>query len=364
VLSTHARTSFLDHARRDASVRANKQIDTTAENLAAPLDIRKTRLGTILMTAAVADDVITLVLATIVPSLGIGEFTWCTVARPVFVSLACVMLVPAATVFAINPCIRWARRRPWGWLHTSTVCQALKRSLGGRSLYSFALVVIASGFVAATHYAGTSELLGAYVAGCWLRSIGHALCDPPSQTTLDDRPETEVPPTDDTSEPFSAVFESMMAPIQNRVLAPLFFGSIGCSIPFLGLWRPARVVWQGFLYAFLMAVGKMLAGVWWIVWKSAFAVVPCASPSDALCVEQDVESPALFNKARGALFLGTALVARGEIALLVASLARQLLQQSPSGQEQEELYSIVMWATLACTVCGTMGVGVILRMWK
>lgn len=46
----------------------------------------------------------------------------------------------------------------------------------------------------------------------------------------------------------------------SQILTPLFFASIGFSIPFLALWTGARI-WRGIVYAVLMALGKILAGV-------------------------------------------------------------------------------------------------------
>lgn len=44
-----------------------------------------------------------------------------------------------------------------------------------------------------------------------------------------------------------------------QLLTPLFFASIGFSLPFLSLWT-APLVWRGLVYACLMALGQVLAG--------------------------------------------------------------------------------------------------------
>ena len=45
-----------------------------------------------------------------------------------------------------------------------------------------------------------------------------------------------------------------------QIFVPLFFISIGFSIPFLQLWTGKRI-WRGIVYAILMTIGKLLAGL-------------------------------------------------------------------------------------------------------
>ncbi|VDB85375.1 unnamed protein product [Peniophora sp. CBMAI 1063] len=329
---------------------------------AEPIDIRKTRLGTVLMTAALADDVVALVLAAIVPKLGGGGFTWRAVVRPVLVSVAFVVCTPVLSKFAVNPILRRARRWDYTRIRGTSASMMIANYVSRDAAYLFALVAVLSGFVTSASYAGTSELLGAYIAGCWLRATGRVLLLRTSSDTQDvPMDDTPTPPAtipmtstsglmntganDAVADPFTITFERYIEPVLHRVLAPLFFGSIGSSIPFLSLWRPARIVWQGFVFSILMAIGKAAAGVWWLVW-------PGRSVND--------DPSSRLSRRTGALFIGIALIARGEIALLVASLARSILQESPRGT-QEELYSIVMWSTLACTVGGAMGVGFVVN---
>lgn len=86
---------------------------------------------------------------------------------------------------------------------------------------------------------------------------------------------------------------------------------------------------------------------------------------------------------RAALLLGLAMVARGEIALIVAELARPLLvgPALPSTTTttgagvgsttvtrtpipDEEPFAIVVWAILLSTVGGAIGVGALIASWK
>ncbi|KZV75165.1 hypothetical protein PENSPDRAFT_647443 [Peniophora sp. CONT] len=352
VLSGNTRASATRYEEKAAA-------DGVASSDNGPIDIRKTRLGTVLMTAALADDVVALVLAAIVPKLEGDGFTWRAVVRPVLVSVAFVICIPVLSKFIVNPLLRRATRWDYTRLRATAAFKIIATYFSRDGVYLLVLVGILSGFVTGASYAGTSELLGAYVAGCWLRATGQALLHPPASETQMPLTEPAVLSTftaqaalpkrdttvDEVADPFTIIFERYIELILHRILAPLFFGSVGSSIPFLNLWRPARVVWQGFVFSVLMAIGKAAAGIWWLVWPRRGA--------------NDDPSSKLSRKT-GALFIGLALIARGEIALLVASLARSILQQEPGGSgTQEELYAIVMWGTLACTVGGAMGVGAI-----
>ena len=63
---------------------------------------------------------------------------------------------------------------------------------------------------------------------------------------------------------------------------------------------------------------------------------------------------------RAAGLLGLALVARGEIALIVAELARPILLDG----NNVEPFAVVIWAILLSTIGGALGVGLLLRLWK
>ena len=63
--------------------------------------------------------------------------------------------------------------------------------------------------------------------------------------------------------------------------------------------------------------------------------------------------------ARSAALLGLAMVARGEIALIVAQLARGLLVNGVD----EEPFAVVIWEILVSTLGGALGVGMLLRSW-
>lgn len=89
------------------------------------------------------------------------------------------------------------------------------------------------------------------------------------------------------------------------------------------------------------------------------------------------------SRTRSALLLGLAMVARGEIALIVAQLARPLLiEPSPASATStsvnggettsvvrtalpdEEPFAVVIWAILVSTVGGAVAVGMLVASWK
>jgi len=78
-------------------------------------------------------------------------------------------------------------------------------------------------------------------------------------------------------------------------------------------------------------------------------------PSDSSVLSSTNDLPPV----RSAALLGLAMVARGEIALIVAQLARDLLVNGVD----EEPFAVVIWGILISTFGGALGVGMLLRSW-
>jgi hypothetical protein len=181
-----------------------------------------------------------------------------------------------------------------------------------------------------------------------------------------------------------------------------------------------QVIWRGLVYAVLMVLGKMVVGIWMLIWpdprtKARLAVrsprrassppkvfksLPPSRNREHLSRtlpriqerKDNVTNETISNepsRMRSALLLGLAMVARGEIALIVAQLARPLLVVSTissststttsavtTGTEtvtsrvttipvpDEEPFAIVIWAILVSTVGGALGVGILIASWK
>lgn len=69
-----------------------------------------------------------------------------------------------------------------------------------------------------------------------------------------------------------------------------------------------------------------------------------------------------LNRPHSALLLGLAMVARGEIALIVAQIARPLLVGNDgTDTSTSEAFAVVIWAVLVTTVGGAIGVGWLLK---
>lgn len=160
----------------------------------------------------------------------------------------------------------------------------------------------ALGFSTAVSYAGSTQLLGDFLAGMTFTCL----------------------PSFDASE----IYSSRLGSLQS-LLSSFFFASIGYSIPLTSLFD-RQVVWKGFVYAALMVIGKLVCGAWMFV----------------LAQEQTI---------RDAVLVSWAMVTRGEIGLLLAGLGRS------SGVLSEDAFAIVIWAIVLCTLSGPIGVGFTLR---
>lgn len=328
-------------------------------------DMRHSRIGSVLLSAALIDDVIGLILVAILPTITAsnhqlhGGSLVGKILRPIGVSAAFFLVVamrPIRSAFA------WALQWPF-----SNVIPSQSNNFASINL--FVLVVLLSGFAAASFYAGASLLLGAWVAGCLL---GHAdeagneeekrasrfevgvvsiSRQPTQEIDLQPMPTPRSAPTslrtttrnnpERTGTKFCATYERFVLPVQTVLLEPFFFASIGFAVPFLGLWT-RQVIWRGVAYAALMAVSKMAAGVWIFLWPISRVDTPVAA----------MPAPTRLGRpVWPTLFLSIAMVARGEIGLIIAQL----------GGLTGEPYLVVMWAILLCTVSSAVSVGSLLR---
>jgi Kef-type K+ transport system membrane component KefB len=116
----------------------------------------------------------------------------------------------------------------------------------------------------------------------------------------------------------------------------------------------AATVWKGAVYAVLMTFAKLATGVWLLpILRLGGAAAAAAA---AAAEEATPPSRSLYP----ASILGLAMVARGEVAFLIASVAQSTgIFAGTSATEQ--LYLVVMWAAMVCTIVGPLGVGVLVR---
>ncbi|KAI0104513.1 Sodium/hydrogen exchanger family-domain-containing protein [Daldinia grandis] len=449
-----------------------------------------TRVGTVLGTAAMMDDVLGLVMVQVVSRLG-GEGGFDVggaVLRPVLVSLAFAAGVPVVCRFVVRPFVvsvvgrvrsggengetdgmGWCRWRFLDSKQTAFVAQT-------------ALLVV---LVVSASFAGASVLLAAYLAGIvvswWHDTLGSdgGLAneqDPRSQHAgssreqqrgesqgegerereeLPQMPEESTAQAVDNSSDTSitsqapaprerqqqkpghtalGIYEVYYSQAVTRVLKPLFFASIGFSIPISDMFS-GEVVWRGVIYGILMAIGKMMCGLWLVRFplsandlarafvsfissryralfsrfrrlrkangsSSAKTTVPTegvqlepvaattpqpvgSEASDGVVdssgeiAQQRVSQSRIDDNSQGtttppkplslypAAIVSCAMVARGEIGFLISAVAEsEGVFRQPSDSRNEgasELFLIVTWAIVLCTIFGPICVGVLVR---
>lgn len=115
-------------------------------------------IGVIIASAAMLDDVSGLIMAQIISKLGTSEveFSAVTVIRPVFVSIAFAIGVPFICFLVVKPLAN-----KWRVFYTKWPLKGFSNIQMSALLHTAILI----GFVAASSYAGTSNLFGAYLAG-------------------------------------------------------------------------------------------------------------------------------------------------------------------------------------------------------
>lgn len=364
------------------------------------------------------------------------------IARPLVVSFLFALLAPAVTRFVLGPLFR------------RVLEPHLFHPTLGQSLSLFLLVSIASASVSIIYVIGGSMLLGAYVAGLIvsaLPSSAASLTPTPPLTLASSShlthtspvslapfrsalphsrsqapPLSPLPPTAGDSthvHPFHQVYDLYIAPVQKYILSPLFFASIGTSIPFLSLFT-GKLIWQGVVYTILMTIAKALCGLIIVLWgigerlteahvewkenvlkdeqgiemhaacgeddppSAPVTLLQSTLPSTQSCERRsregidartDTETPlgtSTVEAAPGpndaakngegpsgkdrqlinggwrsdvapAAFLGLALVARGEIGLLISQIA-----YTEAGLLSSDAFLVTTWAIVLCTVIG------------
>jgi Kef-type K+ transport system membrane component KefB len=301
-------------------------------------DAFRSNVASVLVTAAVLDDIVGLIMASIIPNLGHQQHSslgW-TIGRPIvaFLGLAVILFVVARLL----KWVLWAR-----------IPDLARFELTPNRTSFFALVFTVFGVVAAGAYAGTSPLVGAFAAGLFLAYLG-GMSAPEGISDHDGSPTPY----------FLTIFQKFLGQIQNRLLVPLFFASIGFSIPLRNLWDP-HTVWRGITYASLMLVGKLAVGLWIPVW-SFFRRKYFGSNSSRTATNTPIASSEKPRKGilHSGLMLGSGMIARGEIGLLIC----QIGFNGGEGPLPYELFTICLWAIVVNTLIGPILVSLILWKWE
>lgn len=131
-----------------------------------------TRLGVVLTSAAMMDDVVGLIMVQVISNLGGGDFDAVTVVRPVMVSLAFASVVPVLCKFVVAPLTQKlnALREAHPTGNISRVFMLRQTAFAIHTGFLLGLVIGAT-------FAGTSSLLAAYIAGAaiswWDSEVPH-----------------------------------------------------------------------------------------------------------------------------------------------------------------------------------------------
>ncbi|WWC89662.1 uncharacterized protein L201_004587 [Kwoniella dendrophila CBS 6074] len=357
-------------------------------------DLRKSKLGTALLSAAVLDDIIAFVLSSILSDLGqdssssgsseLGK----NIGRTIGVTIALGLILIPITKFILKPMYIQLYKRYDSWKEISW---------GGKPLLLAFMTISFIGMIAATGFAGTSPLYGAYLAGLICAYLSDSINiqmmsaknksksseeafqvnTPESGLALGLRRLNTYPGNHTSSSllrldqssritshlcqqsgneeeriTLRSSFEHIISPLLTYIFIPIFFGSIGYCIPFVPLWK-GKIIWRGIIYAILMIIGKLACGGWLLFWSKLTFGENKKTRSNSV-YEDNVKSK---SSSKGAVFLGSAMVARGEIGLLISQIA----YNTPKPLLEQDEFLIVNWGIILCTIVGPLSVGWIIR---
>lgn len=203
----------------------------------ANVDLTHTKVGTVLVSAALFDDVVGLIMVSVISNLGGIEdgggsnIGW-IIGRPIVASFAIGAISPLLARYAVGPLYRrLLEKRVASFGHKASIC---------------IMTPVLSAHIVICSYAGASLLFGAFLAGAFLNAISsHS-----KEAVQVDGGEMQEAPG------FDVTFETYISGAQAFILEPLFFASIGFAIPFKRLWT-GTIVWRGIVFAMLMAIGKV-----------------------------------------------------------------------------------------------------------
>ncbi|RDH26816.1 Cation/H+ exchanger [Aspergillus welwitschiae] len=320
------------------------------------VDLAQTRVGSVLVSAAVIDDVVGLVMASVIGKLGPLEggndvnLGW-LIGRPIVASIAMAIVTPIMTKFFFAPIFRRYIENYFArYDHISNI---------------ILMILSLSLFISIAAYTGTSVLFGAFLAGTFLTYIPSK--HPEGPFVVMSREEGEQ--FADKSPTFVHTFERYLMDVQKYLMEPLFFASIGFAIPFVQLWTGKRI-WRGVVFTLLMVLSSGIVGVWlplwtWSPFSSLFLRKKALSSEKSSAEEENHTSGGSGRKRRNAgtiwlsaLLLGSAMVARGEIGLLIVEIG-----YNETAYVSEDGFITAVWAILLNTILGPAAVGIIIKLY-
>lgn len=322
---------------------------------AKSVDLGQTRVGAVLVSAAVIDDVVGLVMASVIHDLGSlsdgsdVNLGW-LIGRPIVASAAMAILTPVLSKYVFAPLFRgYIEYRFARFDHLSNI---------------ILMVLVLSAFISIAAYAGTSVLFGAFLAGAFLTYLPSKHPEGPFVVLSREQGEREK----EKSPTFVHTFQCYCLDAQQYILEPLFFASIGFAIPFLSLWS-GKAIWRGIVFTLLMVAGKLLVGMWipiWEVFKPGSQDEQQQFPSDEVSGIDPVGQEQRTAKSRygrrvksamePALLLGMAMVARGEIGLLIIEIG-----YNNTSYVSQDGFITAIWGIVLNTILGPIGVGLLVK---
>lgn len=207
------------------------------------IDFAKTKVGTVLISAAVVSDVTGLIMASVIHNLGMVaddpdvDLGW-LIGRPIVASAAMGICSPLIAKYLAGPVFRWyVEDRFARYKHISNI---------------ILMVVVLCAFLSIAGFAGASVLYGAFLAGTFLSALPCIHPDAPFMVLSREHGESDP----DKTPTFVHTFEKYFLGAQTYILQPMFFASIGFAIPFRKLWT-GEAIWRGVVFTLLMLFGKV-----------------------------------------------------------------------------------------------------------
>lgn len=133
------------------------------------------------------------------------------------------------------------------------------------------------------------------------------------------------------------------------------------------------IVWKGIVYALLMIIAKAATGA--VLYVEYWSRGRCSKKFIGPRTEEEELHSEKGQPHAEALLVGFAMVARGEIGFLIASLSQSsgtlvLKRQGlvaerngngDAGTSGEDVFLVIIWAVVLCTIVGPVAVGMIVR---
>ncbi|KAL4947463.1 CPA2 familytransporter [Aspergillus filifer] len=327
------------------------------------VDLAQTRVGAVLVSAAVIDDIVGLVMASVIENLGQLQgnsnvnLGW-LIGRPIVASIGMALVTPLVTKFLFAPLFRrYIEHHFARFDHISNII-----------LMTLSLCA----FLAIAAYTGTSVLFGAFLAGTFVTYLPSK--HPEGPFVVMSREEGEK--MAHKSPTFVHTFERYLVDVQKYLMEPLFFASIGFAIPFVQLWTGVRI-WRGVVFSLLMVFAKFVVGVWIPLWgyfprigrrqkqqKPRKKTEKGQSRTNPTPDEESQSADRSSNPGNNdrkatylsALLLGAAMVARGEIGLLIIEIG-----YNQTSYVSEDGFITGVWAILLNTIIGPAAVGILVK---